>query len=499
MAELRLYLKDEAATVEAGQDIAFALAQNDIVYLIGDLGVGKTCLARAIIRQIVDLEIEVPSPTFSLVQTYEGSETSGITSIIHGDLYRVSDSQEVIELGLEQIETGQLVLVEWPENGGEILAKPSIELSLKELDAGRELTILASKAIIAKFTRSFAIRKFLDENWQKDIFRKKLFGDASARSYEIVSDGATQRILMNSPKQADGPIIKDGKPYSQIAHLAEDISSFVGVQKILESAELSVPTIHGADLDKGFLLLENLGSGAIIDSKRNPIKERYLASSELLAEFHNKKFESSAKLSNGNLYQVPEYSMQALHIETELLLDWYAPRFAGSDITKEDRDLFSKIWEKLFANLGASEKHLVLRDFHSPNIIWLDERPSINKVGLIDFQDAVIGPTAYDVASLAQDARVDISVDLEKDIVDHYLLRRISKNGFNKEAFLSDYAIMAAQRATKILGIFVRLDERDGKSAYLKHLPRMQDYIARSLKHPVLSDYREWFARVTKL
>ena len=107
-----------------------------------------------------------------------------------------------------------------------------------------------------------------------------------------------------------------------------------------------------------------------------------------------------------------------------------------------------------------------------------------------------MGPAAYDLASLAQDARVDIPVELEMRLVDHYIGIRQAAGNFDRQIFLTDYAIMAAQRATKILGIFIRLDERDGKSAYLKHLPRVQDYISRSLKHPALIDYRRWYENV---
>ena len=112
----------------------------------------------------------------------------------------------------------------------------------------------------------------------------------------------------------------------------------------------------------------------------------------------------------------------------------------------------------------------------------------------------MIGPTAYDVASLAQDARVDVSPELEKQLLNHYIECRTAKNsGFDTDVFHESYAIMAAQRATKILGIFIRLNERDGKPAYLKHLPRMQDYIQRSLQHPVLEPYKNWLETVIKL
>jgi len=120
--------------------------------------------------------------------------------------------------------------------------------------------------------------------------------------------------------------------------------------------------------------------------------------------------------------------------------------------------------------------------------------------GVIDFQDAVIGPTAYDVASLAQDARVDVSAELETQLLDHYIkCRHVKNSNFNSDLFRESYAIMAAQRATKILGIFIRLNERDGKPAYLKHLPRMQNYIQRSLQHPALKAYKNWLETVIKL
>ena len=135
----------------------------------------------------------------------------------------------------------------------------------------------------------------------------------------------------------------------------------------------------------------------------------------------------------------------------------------------------------------------VLRDYHSPNIIWNGGARGTDRVGLIDFQDAVIGPCAYDVASLAQDARVDVPFALEQQLVARYCTQR---QELDESAFREAYAIMAAQRATKVLGIFVRLSQRDGKHGYLTHLPRIQDYLSRSLAHPALADYKAWFDEV---
>src|SRR4029453_1046105 len=129
---------------------------------------------------------------------------------------------------------------------------------------------------------------------------------------------------------------------------------------------------------------------------------------------------------------------------------------------------------------------LVLRDYHSPNIIWRAQRRGADRLGLIYFQDALIGPSAYDVASLGMDARVTVPEEIERRVVEAYVRARSAAGPFDRAAFELAYATMAAQRNSKILGIFVRLHRRDGKPAYLKHLPRIRAYLRRALAHPAL-------------
>ncbi|MFK7903394.1 MAG: tRNA (adenosine(37)-N6)-threonylcarbamoyltransferase complex ATPase subunit type 1 TsaE [Nitratireductor sp.] len=503
---LLVHLKDEFATEQIAKDIAMALKGGLLIFLEGDLGAGKTTLARALIRHIFeDTLLEVPSPTYSLVHTYNEPNKFGISNLLHSDLYRISEPQEIEELGLLDKADDQTIIVEWPNKAEGLLGEPDLSLTLTENGAenssgnGRDLKISGALATTVK--RSLLIRDFIEAsktpNWQADINtgfeREKLFGDASSRSYEKISNGSETRILMNAPRQADGPAIKDGKPYSQLAHLAEDVSAFVGVANILQNAGLATPQIYAQNLSEGLLLLEDLGTGTIITKDRKPIANRYEQSVQMLAHFHERAFEKNMQLQDGNQYVVPQYSRQAMLIETELLLEWYAPRMKGAPLKDDEKAAYFEIWNALIDKLEASEQALILRDYHSPNIIWLEDRP--NPVGVIDFQDAVIGPSAYDVASIVQDARIDMSEDLENSLIDAYIKSRTVKE-FDKEAFEQDYAIMAAQRASKILGIFVRLDERDGKPNYLAHLPRMQDYIVRSLKHPALAAYKKWYSTV---
>jgi N-acetylmuramate 1-kinase len=135
-----------------------------------------------------------------------------------------------------------------------------------------------------------------------------------------------------------------------------------------------------------------------------------------------------------------------------------------------------------------------LRDYHSPNLLWLPDRENVARIGLVDFQDALMGPAAYDVASLLQDARVDIPESLEVALLSRYARARLYDQRFEPAAFARLYATLAAQRATKISGIFARLDRRDGKPQYLRHIPRLWRYLQRSLAHPDLAPLRHWYA-----
>jgi aminoglycoside/choline kinase family phosphotransferase len=142
----------------------------------------------------------------------------------------------------------------------------------------------------------------------------------------------------------------------------------------------------------------------------------------------------------------------------------------------------------------AQPKTWVLRDFHSPNLLWLPERRGIACLGLIDFQDALLGPAAYDLSSLLQDARVDVPEAMELDLIGRYVrARSIADPHFDVPQFAQVYSTLAAQRASKILGIFTRLDRRDRKPQYLRHLPRVWTYLQRSLRHSALAHLATWY------
>jgi tRNA threonylcarbamoyl adenosine modification protein YjeE len=489
------FLADDSGTILLGEDIAVVLRPGDVLALEGDLGAGKTTLARAIIRALAgDPSLEVPSPTFTLVQAYDGRMPAR-----HFDLYRLSDPGELLELGFDEAREEGVVLVEWPERAGGLIDEGAIRIRLAEEGEGRIAEIAASPEALARLERSFAIRDFVDSTDWAGGHRAFLLGDASTRAYETVAaEGKPCVILMDAPQRPDGPPVRGGKPYSQVAHLAENVKPFVAIDKALRAEGIAAPEIYAQDIRQGILLIENLGSEGVLDRTGKPIPERYIAAAELLARLHAIDWPRECEIVPGSRHRIPDYDRGAMTIEVELYVDWYLPEMTRAP-KDHVRERFARQWNSVFDRLERAEKSLVLRDFHSPNLIWRGERQGHDRLGIIDFQDALIGPSAYDVASLATDARATVEPVLEKAIVEAYCRARAAAGTFDRAAFEEAYAIMAAQRNSKILGIFVRLNRRDGKPQYMKHLPRIREYMARALRHEALAPVREFYAGMDAL
>ncbi|MGB6119943.1 MAG: tRNA (adenosine(37)-N6)-threonylcarbamoyltransferase complex ATPase subunit type 1 TsaE [Mesorhizobium sp.] len=490
MTPISVALSDDAATTRLGADLAAAAKAGDVFALHGDLGAGKTTLARGFVRQMAgDPDLDVPSPTFTFVQTYEGR-----IPVRHFDLYRIGGMADLDELGFEDEQADTATLIEWPERAGEALPAERVDIELAHEGEGRRATISGAPKAMARIARSLDIRAFLAGAGAEHAHRTFLLGDASTRAYETIYDGEDPvRILMNAPRQPDGPPIRDGKPYSQIAHLAESVTPFVAIGKALVANGFSAPQIHAQNLDSGLLLIEHLGSQGVLDENGTPVAQRYITSAEVLAAIHQKEWPRDMEAAPGVVHRLPAYDREAMAIETELVTDWYMPAQAGKPTSAKDRAEYAAAWSSAFDRLEMVEKSIVLRDYHSPNLIWRGDRQGLDRVGIIDFQDALWGPSTYDVASLAQDARVTISPELENEIVAAYLAARKAGGAFDEAGFREAYAIMAAQRNSKILGIFIRLNVRDGKPAYLRHLPRIRDYVSRSLTHPALAQLRDFY------
>src|SRR5216683_4309020 len=489
-----LVLANEEATRRLAADVANMLEPGDFIALSGDLGAGKTTFVRAMITHLAsDAAIEVPSPTFTLVQHYDLSRFR----VVHADLYRVAGADELAELGLDET-ADAVVMMEWPDRAGGVLPEDRIDIAftLAPHD-GIEHRIIhmdGRGAATARVDRLGAMLGFLDKAGFGTAARARISGDASTRSYERLVNGGNRFILMNAPRKADGPPIKRGLTYSAIAHLAEDVKPFVAVANGLRERGFSAPKIFLADHDAGFAVVEDLGTELVVaGDPPMPIPERYERAVDVLIELHRHDLPGVLPVSPQVEYLIPTYDLDAFLIEVELLIDWYLP-LRGAPAAAEARALFLSLWRDALRPALDAPKTWVLRDFHSPNLLWLGERSDIARIGLLDFQDAVMGPAAYDVASLLQDARIDVAEELEIALLSRYTRARLSANStFDAPTFARAYATLAAQRASKILGIFARLDRRDRKPQYLRHLPRIHAYVRRALSHPALAALREWY------
>ncbi len=487
-------LPDEAATLAFAEWTAGFTQPGDFVGLSGDLGAGKTTFARGFLRALLnDPELEAPSPTFTLMQVYQGPEFPAV----HADFYRLRGSEELAQLGWEEVVDGAVALVEWPDHAAAALPPDRLEIAFAfDLSEGadfRRAEVRAYGAVAVRYKRARAIEALLQRSGWAEARRVYLEGDASVRAYErlFAADGRTA-ILMISPPRPDGPILRYGKPYAAIAKLSPDIRAFLAMAEGLRAIGYSTPRVFAHSVADGLALIEDFGAETIAD-ERGANAARYAEATALLADMHGRSPPGELPV-DGGIYALPIYDSEAMLVEVELALEWYAPAVARINPPTGARMQFLGLWREVLAPILAQPTTWTLRDFHSPNLHWLENRAGLQRLGLIDFQDAVLGPPAYDLASLLQDARVDVSDDLELRLLALYARRRAAADpAFDAEAFTASYAIMAAQRATKILGIFARLDKRDGKPQYLQHLPRIERRLGKNLAHPLLQPLKLWY------
>ena len=223
--------------------VARDLRPGDAVLLIGDLGAGKTTFARAVIRALLaDDTTEVPSPTFSLAQTY----ASARLELTHFDLYRLQNPDEAREIGFEDALTRGAVLVEWPERAPAAMPPNRLEIRISETagQSARELRFTGIGRWQARLQRLAATRGFLEAAGWSAARIAHLQGDASTRRYARLHLDRRTALLMDAPRQPDGPPLRDGKPYSRIAHLAEDVRPFIAIDRLLRAAGLSSARDH---------------------------------------------------------------------------------------------------------------------------------------------------------------------------------------------------------------------------------------------------------------
>lgn len=360
--------------------------------------------------------------------------------------------------------------------------------------------------------RKKELEKFLSKTEFSGAELYPLAGDASARRYVRVVLGDRHTIVMDTP--AEG----------------ENFHNFVAIAESLYLNGYSAPKILARDMQAGFLLLEDFGEnsftqvlirdlnctslkvtptlfsslqgdskggGGVAIQKENCQKEDritspsayndsgmentlYCAAVDLLVQW----YKSPVK----NLPPLPLYDEELYLREVSLFPDWFLPKILGEHRASELRSEYMNIWRGILSSANLSKEIFVHRDFHADNLMWLGERSGAKRVGLLDFQDGVFGDAAYDMVSLLEDARRDVSLELAESMIARYL----SETGIDEGNFRTAYDILGAQRNSKIIGIFVRLAVRDGKDGYLKFLPLVWSYLQRDVANPLLKDLRKW-------
>ena len=289
-----------------------------------------------------------------------------------------------------------------------------------------------------------------------------LAGDASFRRYFRILAGDRRAVLMDAP-----PPHEDPRP-------------FVAIANWLEGVGLTAPRVLAADLAQGLLLLDDLGDARMRESlDADPAAERdlYETAVDVLVHLHG----------HPPMGDLPPHGLEEWLTELELFLDWYVPAVGLEGV---DREGWEEAWRGVLgaiANDGLGPV-TVLRDYHAENVMLLDGRGGIERFGLLDFQDALAGHPAYDLVSVLEDARRDVPPELEREMIDRYVARTGSDDRFEQA-----YWALAAQRNTRILGVFCRLWKRDGKDRYKQFQPRMWGLLERDLEHPSLAPVRAWF------
>jgi len=297
--------------------------------------------------------------------------------------------------------------------------------------------------------------EFLTRHGWNDANISPVAGDASFRRYFRVNSATRGKaILMDAP-----PPHEDPQPFLDIA-------------QYLTGHQFRAPEIYGTDLTRGLVLLEDFGD--------RRMREHLDDHPEDEAEIYRAAIDTIVRLAGTPAAHAQPYDMATYLREVQLLTEWYRPAMGLSC----DANAFDQMWVDALAPLASCQNVTVLRDYHAENIMLLDD----GEQGIIDFQDALVGHPAYDLVSLLQDARRDVRPELEADMLAYYLTA--AKPGPDFDAH---YALLGAQRNTKIIGIFTRLWKRDGKERYLSFLPRMWGLLERDLAHPALANVKQWF------
>ncbi len=308
---------------------------------------------------------------------------------------------------------------------------------------------------------------FLEHHGWGDREPTFLAGDASNRTYyRVTSSRGHTAVLMDAHEPT------------------EKVHEFIQIDKLLHTLGYSVPEILAYDYENRLILLEDLGDETFTYclEKGIPSDELYKSATEVIIDLHK-------NYKHGPSVNIPFYNLEVYRRECDTLIDWYYPSIFGKTIPPQAQKEWGEIWDTLLTKELSLPKTLVLRDFHVDNLLWLKKRDTIQRCGLLDFQDALIGSPAYDLVSLFEDARQDVDPVMTQNLLNFYTSHFPD---LDTNQFMKEYNILGAQRSAKILGYFARLAIRDKKTRYLEFIPRTWKWLEQDLQHPALGKIKNW-------
>lgn len=322
---------------------------------------------------------------------------------------------------------------------------------------------------IDRAERESHIAAFLKTAGWSAAERGLLAGDASFRRYDRLRLGGRSAVLMDAPPPM------------------ENVGPFLNVARLLHGLGFSAPEILAEDRQHGLLLLEDLGDDTYTRLLKNGHDERALYERAIDALIELRRRAPADAVAT-----LPGFDVARCLREVSLLLDWFWPAIKSAAAPEAVRTEFEAAWHQVLPNLWLAGKTVTLFDFHVDNLLLMPGRTGFQACGLLDFQDAIAGPVPFDLASLLEDVRRNVSKDLAAAMIDRYLA---GNPDLDRTAFLTAYATSAAQRNTRIVGTFARLLRRDSKPAYQRFMPRVWELLEQDIAHPAMAPVAAWFAR----
>jgi N-acetylmuramate 1-kinase len=350
--------------------------------------------------------------------------------------------------------------------------------------------------------REDQIRVLLAQAGFAGAVRSPVAGDASTRAYERLHRQGARAILMDAPPRAETapcPPTASAEERARLGYNAQArlaagrVDAFLAIAKWLSGLGLSAPNILAADAEHGLAVIEDFGDDqywALLqtDQDAGPL---YDAAIDALVQLHEETPPARLPVGAGQ-WPLLAYDRVAMRAEVALLPEWFGARQLNRPISDDALAQWLAAWDAALDRMETARPVMALRDFHSPNLMWLPGRSGAKRAGLLDFQDALVGHAAFDLVSLLEDARRTIAPDFAA----HWRKAYLDRAGvIDREGFEAAYAVLGAERNAKIIGIFARLKHRDGKPNYVaQHQPRVIQYFRRNLEHPALADVSAWFA-----